>query len=594
MFYWIILEAAIGLAYHSRLMSFLSKAFRTKSLDQILRDSEAPGQSLKRTLGPIHLTALGIGAIIGAGIFATVGTAAAGSPDRPGAGPAIIISFIITAIACAFCALCYAELASLIPISGSAYTYTYATLGEMVAWIIGWDLIIEYAIGNIGVAISWSGYFNELLRGIHVGSGTLEIPLWLRSDMQTALGCRDIVAAGLSAGADKYEACRALLASAPHLGGTPLVLNLPAIGIVALITVVLVIGVKESSWFNAAMVVLKLLILTFFVVVGISYIKPENWHPFSPNGWGGVQAGAAIIFFSYIGFDAVSTAAEETKNPKRDLPIGLIASLVICTFIYIAVAAVLTGMLPSPELNTAEPLAKAFSAIGINWAAGIVSLGAVVATTAVLLVFQLGQPRIFFSISRDGLLPRYFARVHPRFRTPHVTTIWTGVVVAVGACLSPLDVIVELTNIGTLFAFVLVCAGVIILRATDPSRVRPFRMPWLPLTPLWLVALVGVIVRFAGGNGFGLFLSIMIVVVCLAGLWLNACAIARKVAGRPVEEWMKTDLAVAGIGTCFYLMDGLPWKTWVRFGVWLLAGLVIYFAYGFRKSRLASPATSRP
>src|SRR5262249_13539119 len=277
-----LLEPSGPLAYHGRLMSLLRAIFRKKSLDQILKDSEAPGQALKRTLGPIHLTALGIGAIIGAGIFATVGTAAPGRPDRPGAGPAIILSFIITAIACAFCALCYAELASLIPISGSAYTYTYATLGEMIAWIIGWDLIIEYAIGNIGVAISWAGYFEELIRGIHIGGMSFDIPMWLRSDLQTPLQCRDILAPGTDG--DRLEGCRALIASAPHLGRIPIVMNLPAIGIVTLITIVLVDGVRESSWFNAAMVLLKLVILTFFVIVGLSYIKPENWHPFSPNG----------------------------------------------------------------------------------------------------------------------------------------------------------------------------------------------------------------------------------------------------------------------------------------------------------------------
>jgi len=501
----------------------------------------------------------------------------------------------VTAIACAFCALCYAELASLIPISGSAYTYAYATLGETIAWIIGWDLIIEYAIGNVAVAISWSGYFNEMLRGIQLGGVSLEVPSWLRSDMHTALGCRDLLTGALDA-ADpaKLESCRGLLASAPHLGGIPLVMNLPAMAIVTLLTVVLVVGIKESAYFNAAMVVLKLIILTFFVAVGVAYVRPENWQPFSPGGWAGIQAGAAIIFFSYIGFDAVSTAAEETRNPKRDLPIGLIASLVVCTFIYIAVAAVLTGMLPSAELATAEPLAKAFSANGINWAAGIISFGAVVATTAVLLVFQMGQPRIFFSMSRDGLLPAYFARVHPKFRTPHVTTIWTGVVVAVLSSLSPLDIVVELTNIGTLFAFVLVCAGVIILRATDAGRDRPFRMPWLPLAPIWIVTLYVAVTRYARGDGFGLFLTIMLVLVCMAGLTLNGAALSRRLSGRPAAEWMKTDLALAGIGTCFYLMDGLPWVTWERFGIWLLIGLVFYFLYGFWKSKLAVPDVISP
>jgi basic amino acid/polyamine antiporter, APA family len=569
-------------------MRLLGRLFRTKSLDALLTDAEAPGQSLKRTLGPVQLTALGIGAIIGAGIFATVGTAAAGNSDRPGAGPAILISFLITGIACAFCALCYAELASMIPISGSAYTYSYATMGEMVAWIIGWDLIIEYAIGNVAVAISWSGYLNELLRGLSIGGMSLEIPAWLRSDLHTGLACRDMLAAAAEAVTDpaRLESCRALIASAPQIGSIPVAINLPAVGIVTLLTVVLVIGIRESSYVNAAMVVLKLIILGFFILVGVAYVKPENYSPFAPGGWAGIQAGAAIIFFSYIGFDAVSTAAEETRNPRRDIPIGLIASLAICTVLYVAVAAVLTGMLPSSELNTAEPLAKAFSAIGIDWAAGFVALGAVVATTAVLLVFQLGQPRIFFSMSRDGLLPRYFARVHPRFRTPHVTTIWTGVVVAFFSCLSPLDIMVELTNIGTLFAFVLVCAGVIVLRFTDPGRTRHFRMPWVPLAPLWLFAMWWVIDRNVRGTGPGLALTIETLVMGAIGLAFNAMALVRWARGRPIPEWLRTDLALAGIAICLYLMDGLPWVTWERFGIWLLAGLAIYLVYGYRHSAL--------
>ena len=589
-----LMDPRTALAYDVGLMGLLSRVFRTKSLDSILRDSEAPGQSLKRTLGPVQLTSLGIGAIIGAGIFATVGSAAAGDAHRPGAGPAIIISFIITAIACAFCALCYAELASLIPISGSAYTYSYATMGEMVAWIIGWDLIIEYAIGNVAVAISWAGYFNELIRGIQIGGVNLEIPMWLRSDLHTALGCRSLMSGPLAdIGADRLASCQTLLAGAPHIGSYPFVMNLPAVMIVALLTVILVIGVRESAWFNSAMVVLKLLILAFVVIVGFKYVRPENWRPFSPGGWPGIQAGAAVIFFSYIGFDAVSTAAEETKNPKRDLPIGLIASLIICTIIYIGVAAVLTGMLPSVDLNTAEPLAKAFSANGVDWAAGIISLGAVVAMTAVLLVFQLGQPRILFSMSRDGLLPKYFGRVHPKFRTPHVGTILTGVFVAVGASVSPLSDVVDLTNIGTLFAFVLVCAGVIILRATDPHRVRPFRMPWLPLTPGWIAFLWIVVTGYRSGAIQSLPLTIGVAAICLSGLGMNAAALTNRLRGRVTPEWMRTDLALAGIGTCFYLMAGLPMVTWLRFGYWLAAGLLIYFLYGFHRSRLArNPETS--
>ena len=570
-------------------MSVLARLFRTKSLDQILRDAEAPGQTLKRELGALQLTSMGIGAVIGAGIFATVGQAAAGAADRPGAGPAIIISFILTAIACGFCALCYAELASMIPISGSAYTYSYASLGELIAWIIGWDLIIEYAIGNVAVAISWSGYFNEFLRGIHIGGTPLEIPLWLRTDLQTALSCRDIVSGAAQDLLNQQGMCSTLLGGAPRIGSFPIVMNLPAMGIVALLTVILVVGVKESAWFNSAMVLLKLLLLGFFCAVGFAYVKPENWAPFSPGGWAGIQTGAAIIFFSYIGFDAVSTAAEETRNPKRDLPIGLMASLAVCTVIYIIVAIVLTGMLPSAELNTDEPLAKAFSANGINWAAGLISLGAVIAMTAVLLVFQLGQPRIFFSMSRDGLLPPYFARVHPRFRTPHVATIWTGVFVAVFASLTPLSWVVALTNIGTLFAFVLVCIGVIVLRFADPQRVRPFSMPWLPLAPAWIA---GLWLAVAGAAEVTTALRVQLGVVSLAGLAINGLALRSALARQPIPFWLKTDLALAGIAACLYLMDGLPPRTWERFLIWLGLGMVIYIGYGYWHSRLRRASTA--
>jgi len=553
---------------------------RTKSLDHLLSDAES-GVTLKRTLTAFDLTALGIGAIIGAGIFATVGTAAAGNIDRPGAGPAIILSFVFTAIACGFCALCYAELASLIPISGSAYTYSYATLGELIAWIIGWDLIIEYAIGNVAVAISWAGYLNQFLSGFGI-----HIPLWLRSDFQSAFGCRDLMAAGAAAigAADPSQAemCRGLLASAPSVAGWPIVMNLPGMLIVAFLTVLLVVGIKESSRFNNVIVGLKILIILFFIAVGFRYVRPANWSPFMPGGWSGVQAGAAIVFFSYIGFDAVSTAAEETKNPKRDLPLGLIASLVVCTVLYIVVAAVLTGMLPASQLNTDEPLAFALTERGLNWAAGLTSLGALIAMTAVLLVFQMGQPRIFFSMSRDGLLPPYFARVHPRFRTPHVTTIWTGVVVALLSSATSLGFMVELTNIGTLFAFVLVCGGVIVLRAKDPDRPRPFRIWWVPLTPLWVLILYGM----ATLTEVAAWLRVAVAVVAIAGLAFNAAAALRKMRGVAVAEWMKTDLALAGIACCLYLMDGLPAVTWKRFGVWLLLGFFIYFMYGWSHSKL--------
>jgi APA family basic amino acid/polyamine antiporter len=498
-------------------LSSTQRLFRTKSLDAILADAEAKEHQLKRVLGPIELISLGIGAIVGAGIFAVIGTAAAGGAHHPGAGPALVISILITAIGCGFCALCYAEFAALVPISGSAYTYSAATLGELVAWIIGWDLIIEYAMGNVAVAVSWSGYFCELLRGFGIN-----VPAWLQTDLTTAIKTPGF------------------LAAAPHVFGIPIVFNLPAVLIVALVTWVLVIGVKESSKFNDVMVLTKVAILIFFIVVGAFYVKPANWHPFAPTGWAGIGSGAALIFFAYIGFDAVSTAAEECRNPQRDMPIGLLGSLGICSVLYVATALVLTGIVPLSQIQgSSEPLAKAFSLLGMNWAAGVVAFGAVIATTAVLLVFQYGQPRIFFSMARDGLLPDSFARIHPKYRTPHVTTIWTGVVVGVLAAVANLDVFVELTNIGTLFAFVLVCAGVLILRRKDPNRPRPFKAPLVPFVP------------------------------------------------------------IAGIVICLYLMKNLPLATWIRFGVWLVIGLVLYFSYGYRHSRFgalgrgASPPAAR-
>ena len=494
--------------------------FRTKNLDDILASAGGPQFSLKRTLGAFNVTLIGIGAIIGAGIFATVGTAAAGEKTvegvlvRPGAGASLMLSFVITAVVCGFTALCYAELASMVPISGSAYTYSYATLGEVVAWIIGWDLIIEYAIGNVAVAISWAGYFNEFLRTIGI-----TLPEWLVNNYRTATP--------------------EILAAAPHLFGYPIVFNAPAFGVVALVTVVLVWGIKESANFNAGMVAIKIIVLLFFITLMLYFVSPstmaENWKPFQPMGWSGTFTGAAVVFFAYIGFDAVSTVAEETKNPSRDLPIGIIASLIICTVLYVAVAAVFTGAVPFKTLSTwskgdlDKSLSVALTSVAPNarWQSGVIAFGSVVAHTAVLLVFQLGQPRIFFSMARDGLLPSVFASVHPRFKTPHVTTILTGVLVGGIAAFATVDEMVSLTNIGTLFAFILVCVGVIVLRHKDPHRHRPFRVPLGP----WL----------------------------LPGL---------------------------GAVSCAFLIYYLPGGSYWRFVAWLALGFAIYLSYGYSHSEI--------
>jgi len=493
-------------------MSLMSRLFATKSLDDLIAGTKEEGHQLKKTLGPWNLIALGIGAIIGAGIFATIGTAAAGDAHRPGAGPALILSFVLTAVVCGFSALCYAEFASMVPVAGSAYTYSYATLGELIAWIIGWDLIIEYAIGNVAVAISWANYMNTLLEGFGI-----KLPPWMTIDYTTA--------------AAKMPQ---LVAAAPHIFGIPIVFNILAGAIVAAITIVLVWGIKESARFNFGMVAIKLVVLGFFVLVSFKFVKPAHWHPFAPNGIHGVITGAAIVFFAYIGFDAVSTTAEEAKNPKRDMPIGIIGSLVVCTIIYAIIAAVFTGMIPYGDLvkklssEQAEPLTMAMKyATMPNWMVGVVAFGSVVAHTAVLLVFQLGQPRIFFAMSRDGLLPPFFAKVHPKFKTPHVGTIITGVGVGVTAMFTSLDAMVDLTNIGTLFAFILVCFGIMILRIKDPDRPRSFRVPGGPYL-----------------------------------------------------------LPLLGVASCIGLAIYLPPSSWWRFVKWFLVGIVFYAVYGYHHSRL--------
>lgn len=515
--------------------------FRLKDLNLILAESHEPGHRLKKVLGPFELILLGVGVIIGAGIFATVGTAAAGDALRPGAGPALIVSFAITAVTCCFAALCYAEFASLVPISGSAYTYSYASFGELIAWIIGWDLMLEYCVGSIAVAISWSGYFTALLRGFGI-----TLPPWSTIDYRSAMHgfhkATEILNSGVAFSKLQPVLQNAWSAvyNAPHIFGLPLICNIPACSIVLLLTGILVLGIKQSSRFNIIMVTIKLIVLGFFVALGSFFVKPQNWVPFAPNGFAGIKAGAAIAFFAYIGFDCVSTVAEETRNPKRDMPIGIIGSLIICTIIYMLVAAVFTGIVPFHLLQTslahekAEPLTLAMQHINLPWAAVIVAFGSIVAHIAVLLVLILGQSRIFFSMARDGLLPSVFARVHEKFKTPHVTTIVVGVIIALVAAFTNIDEMVDLTNIGTLFAFVLVCFGIIILRIKEPTRHRTFKVPLNPVIPL------------------------------------------------------------LGVASCVFLMTALPGITWVRFVVWLVLGLVVYFTYSINHSLLHKSHTAHP
>jgi len=491
----------------------MRQLFQRKPIAELVADTDAPN-SLRRELGAGDLIMLSIGAVIGAGIFSSIGTAAAGEilPSgevvRYGAGPALILSFVLLGVVCGLAALCYAELASMIPQAGSAYAYSYATLGEFVAWIIGWDLILEYAVGNVAVAIAWSGYFNSLLSGLGV-----HLPDWLTHGYRTALLSSD-------------PTIHALLETAPRIGGVPLILNIPAALIVLFVTVLLAMGVRESVRANNVMVVVKLLVLGLFVAVGATQIDPANYEPFAPNGWRGIHQGAAIVFFAYIGFDAISTAAEETKNPQRNMPIGILGGLAICTLIYVIVGAVATGIVPYQELRAADPLSTALESAGMATASWIVAAGAVVSLTAVLLVFQYGQPRIFLAMARDGLLPPWAARIHPKHRTPWTATIVTGILVAAGALFADENEIYDLTNIGTLAAFAIVCIGVLVLRLKEPERPRPFRVPLV-----WVVTL-------------------------------------------------------GGAAACLYVMKGLPVHAWERFGLWLLLGLVLYFAYGYRNSKL--------
>jgi APA family basic amino acid/polyamine antiporter len=464
------------------------RVFRIKSIEQILSDCETQPHKLKRTLTVFDLTALGIGAIVGTGIFVLVGTAAVGDADRPGAGPALALSFIMSGAACMLAALCYAEFASMIPVAGSAYTYTYATIGELFAWITGWALVLEYGIACGAVSIGWSGYFVSILvrMGVHLP---------------------------------------APLINAPHEGG---LINLPASLIVLALTSLLVIGIKESARVTSVIVTIKIAVVLFFIAVGAFAVDPANWSPFMPNGFAGVGAAAAIIFFAYIGFDAVSTTAEEARNPQRDVPVGILASLAICTLLYVAVSAVLTGIVPYSKIHVKAPVAEALNAVGYRWGSALVATGALAGISSVLIVMLLGQIRVFYAMSRDGLLSPWLSAVHPRYGTPHHATLVTGIAVAILAGFVPIGVAAELTNIGTLFAFTLVCLAVLVSRRIRPELKRPFRTPFVPAVP------------------------------------------------------------VLGMLACLGIMSFLPAITWLGFVSWMLFGLGLYFVYGFRHSRQAT------
>lgn len=592
-----------------------STLFRTKSISQIQADAAA-GLSdhlgdvgsgtetvphLRRTLGVFDLTLMGIAAIIGAGIFAMVGKASYNG------GPAVALLFVFTATACAFSALCYAEFASRIPVAGSAYTYAYASMGELIAWIIGWDLIVEYAIGNIAVAISWSDYFTGWLKGYGI-----EIPLHFTMDFLTAKrgfaavqeamaggatvdvltkGC-DVADAAINCGQiDSYNAWL----HAPHIGSMPIVADIPALAITLVITTLVYIGIRESKFASNIMTCLKIGIILLVIFLGLNYIHPSNWSPFAPNGIAGVLKGVSAVFFAYIGFDALSTTAEECKNPRRDLPIAMILSLVICTILYISVALVLTGMVSYTKLDVGDPLAFVFGPEGANipWVAGVIAISAVIALATVFLVFQIGQPRLWMAMSRDGLLPKKFSSIHPRFQTPWFATIITGLVVAIPALFMNLTEVTDLASIGTLFAFVVVCAGVLFKDKEfkeSGTRFVPYFSSQFVL-PVILIVVFAVIYYFnptfvsdfltltpeKGESSIGAFShKIPMLFFIITALLLVFFSLTKKLSLIPI----------LGLLSCLYLMTELGVTNWLRFAVWLLFGLAVYFGFGYVSSNI--------
>ncbi len=570
-----------------------AQLFRRKSLKDVLErggdghSTIAEGEhGLKRSLSLVDLTAFGIAAIIGAGIFSTIGNASAEG------GPAVALLFVFTAIACGFSAMCYAEFASNMPVSGSAYTYAYTSFGELVAWIIGWNLLMEYAIGNIAVAISWSDYFTGLLAGFG-----LDVPYYLTMDYLSAYRAYDTVTAELAKGVqladltsfqrDAYAAWQ----TAPSIGGLKIIADLPALGITVVITWLVYIGIKETKTAANLLVLFKLLVIVAVVVVGAFYVQPANWSPFAPNGMNGVLKGVSAVFFAYIGFDAISTAAEECKNPQRDLPRSMFLALAICTVLYIVIALILTGTVNYKELAVGDPLAHVFTVLDLKFMAGVVAFSAVVAMASVLLVFQMGQPRIWMTMSRDGLLPKRFAQIHPKYRTPAFSTVVTGFVVAVPALFMNLKEVTDLTSIGTLFAFAVVCGGVLYMDRKGLNKNARFKIPYVNsqfLVPGLLLAICALAYIY-NAEGLAQFFTYQdwekfqhkipmfgFIVVCLA---LSYYCFVQKLSLIPV----------LGLLSNLYLMTELGVVNWTRFLIWSFIGLIIYFLYGFRKSKLATP-----
>ncbi len=457
-------------------LTVINKMLSKKSTDLFIQESKTT--ELKKTLNIFDLLILGVSAVVGTGIFTIIGSAIVGSYDAPGAGTAVIFSMLIAALASLFSALAYSEIAAMIPVAGSAYTFTYATMGEFMAWMVGWVLMLEYAIGNITVATAWTGYLAQLLKGFRhiLPDFVVNFPLWLRNDFRSMYAICD------KYGWDVHD--KMPFINLPFGIEIPVAINIPAIFIVLLLTILLIKGVKESTRVAGIMVFVNLSIIISFVIVGAKYVAPDNWMPFAPNGIEGILAGTFIIFFAYIGFDAISTAAEETKNPQRDLPIAIIGTLILCTILYVSVALVLTGIVPLGNIDTQAPLAHAMRVIGKNWYAGAISVGALCALTSVLLVYQLGTTRIFYAIARDNFLPQNIMKIHPKFKTPHIITWISGLIVIIGSLFMDLNISAELCNYGTFASFVIICIEVLILRKTEPNRHRPFKVPFCPLFPI--------------------------------------------------------------------------------------------------------------